>query len=252
MLLLQTILGAPSAARVSNRICFQIEQKSKLCGDVEVFFDAQAMRVHFKKSNLFLITRAPDWKVYKFNPATKKYCVWRYAEFHNKLAETRAMMGAPTNVDVLVHRSGKKTYENYDAHVYSSSGEYYKKAQNMYTAHEITGSYPDSIEVTTLAAGDCTPQEAHILNVALAIPQTTELPIASRGVGCDGKTYVYLTTAKIAKTAPATDWLDVPTTYTKVDDETKMTSDEQLNQNFADFISVGTRPTAPARAASGK
>lgn len=251
-MLLLSASNAPLNAKTADKLCLQIQQKSKFCGDVEIAMDTQALRMHFKNSNTYLVSKAPDWTVYKFNHLTKKYCAWRYNEYRNKLAETRAMMGSPSNVDVHVHRTGSKTFDAYDAHIYASNNDYYKKVEEMYKTHEITGNYPNNIEVTTIECADCTPEEAHILNIALAIPQTKELPIASRGIGCDGKTYLYLTTAKMTRTAPPTDLTSIPTTYKKVADETKMMADETLNQNFVDFLSVSRRPSEASRAVPGK
>ncbi len=216
-------------------------QQSKTTGDIELFADATGMQIYFAKTHMTLFCKAPDWIVYKYNPATKRYWMCPWSNFSNKLSIGRTMFGAANLPDLPVHKTGQTSHANYVATSYTTSPEHYIRVQQLYKHKEATGNYPVRVDMTTLDTTKSSKEQGHILSVVHLLPKTDQIPLTASGLGCDGKQYLFLTTSSVTTATPPANWLKLPADYTKVSSEAKLSEDEELNSNILDFMNTDVK-----------
>jgi hypothetical protein len=207
--------------------CYKLKQRSMNNGDVEIFLGRHGIRIVLPKSNIVIISKEPDWTVFRCNMQTKKYVAVPLAKFSNSFSTSRALVGSPICFDIPLKRVEDTQYLGQPSEQFESGKDFVVRAQALCKGLYATGNYPEYFRLTTLRRTYC-PQEVHILCVLQDVPDTGCLPIFARGRGINGRNVTFMETMSIKSISNKDDLFDLPANLTRVSNEASLIGDRQL------------------------
>jgi hypothetical protein len=221
--------------------CFKLKQHSYISGDIEIFIDSTCLKLLFKSSHNIVFAKAPDWATYKYNLATKKYCIIPAGKFTNNVSTARGIMNVTTFSDVALQKEGPRPFKNFTEMVYTTGPAHLSKALKLYKARDVTGDYPASMSVAGLRTENCAKEEIKLLSRLYALPGIAEIPLEASSRGIDKQNRVYLTTLSVEEIPVAASTFAEPANFQKVVSESKLNEDNELNANFLEFMNSDSK-----------
>lgn len=237
----KSLNGQALCATESPRTCFKLEQHSKISGDTEIFIDATCLKLRFKRSHNVIFAKAPDWSTYKYNLATKRYCIVPVGKFTNTVSVPRRMLNQITFSDVALQKNAPRPYGKFMEMVYSTGSDHSTKAWKLYKKRDVTGDYPSSMKTGGLITDNCAKEEIKLLRSIYALPAIAEIPLEASSIGLDCKSHVYLSTESVEEIPVTASTFAEPSNFKKVDSESQVSEDTEFNENFLDFMNNESR-----------
>ncbi len=221
--------------------CTKLEQHSIVSGDMEVVVNATNLKVLYKNSHTVILAKAPEWTVYKYNLVTKKYCIIPLSKFTSSISTTRTVMSGTSFSDVTVQKVAPRPYKKFTEMVYKTGPDHLSKALKQYKSRDVTGDYPASMTIEGLVNPNCSKEAIKLVNIIYSLPKISELPVAAAATGIDQHPYVYLSTSSVEEVPSNPNTFMAPANFKKVDAESKLNEDSELNENFLEFMKTESK-----------
>ncbi len=212
-------------------------QHSRMAGDAIIYVCSSGIRVESSKGALVTVARAPDWKVYRFNPHTKLIIAFESNLFVNRFLSTQTLTGGTVLDQATVRKTGSRKQFNLSVYSYSSDAAFEAAATDLRKrAHIVNGSYPKAFEMTTLPPHLSSPQAAHVLSVLDGSPNVSAIILDLTCHGFDGKTYKFIRTNDLI-TVPATpSMFEPPVGYKTVKDQSALVIDNDSTRDVLEIM----------------
>jgi len=194
-----------------------LSQKSQVCGYIEVFVTAAAVKAVDGRTSTTLISKAPDWQVVVFNKSNKTVFTSPFEKFIGYgISGLQVQMGFKHGGIPVSKTQLTGTAAGLPANIYATTPEYEKRSREHYLRKQVTSGMPRSARILTSKGWALPSQPAVILCRLYGLGDTPEVPLEFHCLDQDGKDDGGLTTKSARKATIADKEFETPVGYTKV------------------------------------
>jgi hypothetical protein len=229
-------LDQPASSATKYTTIIKLRQHSKINGDEVVWLSPTSMRVENPRSHLVWIARAPDWTVYEYSLETKKYFVFPYGHYVNRIAGSQALFGGIVLVNATCTKSGSEQFLDHLVDRYVADAEFQRKGIDMRRTHSVGGNFPKTFVYKTLPVDLFPPQEAHLLACMHAVVDLHAIPLDMTCTSFESKVYKFLSTQEIQPAVLTAAQEELPAGLVRVKTEGSLTSDDATQRDMLDFV----------------
>jgi|GEM_PF-2058748 len=194
-----------------------LEQKSQVCGYMQVYVTATAIKAVDSKTSTTLISKAPDWQVVVFNKSNKTVYTSPFDKFIGYgVTGLQVQMGFKHGGIPVSKKNLKATVAGLPANVYGTTPEYEKRGIEQYQRKQVTSGMPRSARTLTSSGWSLPKQPANILCRLYGLGDTPDVPLEFHCIDQDGLDDTGLSTKSAKKATIASKEFDIPGGYTRV------------------------------------
>ncbi|MBS1995538.1 MAG: hypothetical protein JSS86_04475 [Cyanobacteria bacterium SZAS LIN-2] len=195
-----------------------LTQKSQVCGNIQVFLTANAVKAVDAKTSTTLVSKAPDWKVVVFNRSNKTIFTCPVDKFIGySIAGMQVQMGFQHGGVPVVKKPGTSKVLGMTANIYGTTAEYENHNRQMYLHDEGGDTLPRSAILLTSSGWALPPQEARILCRLYGLGIAQDIPLDFHCKDQVGDNSEGLSTSTIKKASIPAREFDCPSGFTRVD-----------------------------------